>query len=64
MAAAYVQADRSTPLIAVDTARFAGVGAWRPGYSGHAATAVLSALRPKAIAPIAFTGTDIRVPST
>ena len=33
MAAAVVQVDRSTPLLAVDTKRFDGVAAWSPGNS-------------------------------
>jgi putative ABC transport system permease protein len=61
MAAAFVQADRSTPLIAVDTHRFAGVAAWRGGYSSTPLPTLLSALTPREHAPIAFKGTDIRL---
>jgi hypothetical protein len=61
MAAAFVQADRSTPLIAVDTARFAGVAAWRPSYSGRSLPDLLSALTAQQPAPMAFTGTQLQV---
>jgi hypothetical protein len=61
MAAAFVQADRSTPLIAVDTTRFAGVGAWRDSYSHTSLSELLTALRASQPAAIAFTGTDLRL---
>ena len=60
MAAAFVQADRSTPLIAVDTARFAGVAAWRRGYTDLPLAKVLTTLTPPHPTSIAFTGSDLR----
>ncbi len=59
MAAAVVQADRSTPLIAVDTNRFEGVGAWRPSYTRTPLTRVLATLRAAGPASIGFTGTAL-----
>jgi hypothetical protein len=61
MAAAYAEPDQSTPMIAVDAARFAGVGAWLPGNAGRPLPAVLAALDPDRPAPVAFTGTRLRL---
>lgn len=64
MAAAVVQADRSTPLIAVDTTRFAGVGAWRPGYTATPLRQALATLRAQRPASISFTGTALALDVT
>ena len=46
MAAAVVQVDRSTPLLAVDTHRFAGVASWPAGDADAAVHTVLADLVP------------------
>jgi putative ABC transport system permease protein len=61
MAAAYVRADRATPLLAVDTARFAGVAAWRANYSRTSLDDVLRALRPVHRPPLLVTGSRLRL---
>jgi hypothetical protein len=61
MAAAIVQVDRSTPLLAVDTARFAGVAAWAPGNSATQLSAILRKLAAPAQRSLAFTGTELRL---
>ncbi|MGH2873564.1 MAG: hypothetical protein ACRDL5_14025, partial [Solirubrobacteraceae bacterium] len=60
MAVAYTNADQLPPLIAVDTARFASVGAWVPGNSSIGLTSVLRRLAARA-APVTVTGTRLRL---
>jgi putative ABC transport system permease protein len=60
MAVAYTNVARLPPLIAVDTARFASVGAWLPGNSSTPLRSVLHRLGARA-APVAVTGTRLRL---
>jgi len=60
MAVAYTNADRLPPLIAVDTARFASVGAWVPGNSPAPLSSVLHRLGAR-VAPVTVTGTRLRL---
>jgi putative ABC transport system permease protein len=60
MAVAYTNRDRLPPLIAVDTARFASVGAWVPGNSSVPLPSVLRRLGLHA-APVTVTGTRLRL---
>ena len=61
MAVAYTNADRVPPLIAVDTARFASVGAWVPGNSSAPLPSVLHRLVGGRRAPVTVTGTRLRL---
>jgi putative ABC transport system permease protein len=61
MAAVYVQNGRSTPLLAVDTERFAGVAAWRDNYSSTPLSQVLNTLRGADTPSIALTGDRLRL---
>jgi putative ABC transport system permease protein len=60
MAAAYTDVGHLPPLIAVDTARFASVGAWVPGNSSASLTSVLHRLAPR-VTPVTVTGTRLRL---
>ena len=60
MAVAYTKVDQLPPLIAVDTARFASVGAWVPGNSSASLASVLHRLSAHA-APVPVTGTRLRL---
>ena len=60
MAVAYTKVDQLPPLIAVDTARFASVGAWVPGNSSASLPSVLHRLGVRA-APVSVTGTRLRL---
>ncbi|MGH8860241.1 MAG: FtsX-like permease family protein [Jatrophihabitantaceae bacterium] len=61
MAAAVVQATGSTPLIAVDTDRFDGVGAWQSGYSSTSLPAVLRELASPAAKSLSISGDQLRL---
>lgn len=61
MAAAFVQPQESTPLLAVDTARFAQAATWRRGYSAQSLSTILAELNPARPPSIAFTGTQLRI---
>ncbi|HEY2796214.1 MAG TPA: FtsX-like permease family protein [Micromonosporaceae bacterium] len=61
MAAAFTDPGQSTPMLAVDTARFDGIGAWLSGNAGRSLPAVLAAVAPVRPAPVAFTGTRLRL---
>lgn len=60
MAVAYTQAGHLPPLIAVDTARFASVGAWVPDDASVSLPSVLHRLSPRTV-PITVTGTRLRL---
>jgi putative ABC transport system permease protein len=60
MAVAYTNVDQLPPLIAVDTARFAAVGAWVPGNSSVPLSSVLRRLGARA-APVIVAGTQLRL---
>lgn len=60
MAVAYTNLDRLPPLIAVDTARFAAVGAWLPANSSLALAKLLHRLSDHA-QPVTMTGTRLRL---
>ena len=60
MAVAYTNVRRLPPLIAVDTARFASVGAWVPGNSSVPLSSVLHRLGAR-VAPVTVTGTRLRL---
>lgn len=60
MAAAYTHVAPIPPLIAVDTARFASVGAWVPGNSPVPLSSVLHRLG-AGVAPVTVTGTRLRL---
>jgi putative ABC transport system permease protein len=60
MAVAYTNVDGLPPLIAVDTARFASVGAWVPGNSSVPLPSVLHRLGAR-VAPVTVTGTRLRL---
>jgi hypothetical protein len=60
MAAAVVRTG-GTPLLAVDTARFAGVAAWRPSYSSTPLSALLPRLGRAGTASMAFRGTRLQL---
>lgn len=59
MAAAFVQASRSTPLLAVDTARFSGVAEWQSSYSVTPLRTILKSLAAPQSPSMAFTGDRI-----
>ncbi len=61
MAVAYTQVNQQPPLIAVDTARFASVGAWVPGNSSAPLPSVLHRLAGGRAAPVTVTGTRLRL---
>lgn len=61
MAAAVVQVDRSTPLLAVDTKRFAAVAAWTSNNSDAGLHTILADLVPRTAAPIEVTGEALRL---
>jgi putative ABC transport system permease protein len=61
MAAAVVRVDRSTPLLAVDTARFSGVAAWPDHNSSSDLTAVLAGLVPSTRPSIALPQPELRL---
>ncbi len=61
MAVAYTNVARIPPLIAVDTARFASVGAWVPGNSSTPLPSVLHRLAGGRAAPVTVTGTRLRL---
>jgi len=61
MAAAYTDVDQQPPLIAVDTARFASVGAWVPGNASPSLPSLLQRLGDGRPAPVAVTGTELRL---
>ena len=61
MAAVFVQNGRSTPLLAVDTDRFAGVAAWRDNYSSTPLSEVLDTLRGAASPSITIAGDRLRL---
>jgi putative ABC transport system permease protein len=60
MAVAYTTADQLPPLIAVDTARFASVGAWVPGNASAALPSVLHRVGAREL-PVTVTGTRLRL---
>jgi len=60
MAVAYTNSDGLPPLIAVDAARFASVGAWVPGNSSASLSSVLHRLG-AGVAPVTVTGTRLRL---
>ncbi len=60
MAVAYTKGDNLPPLIAVDTARFASVGAWVPGNASASLSSVLHRLGARP-APVTVTGTRLRL---
>jgi putative ABC transport system permease protein len=60
MAVAYTNRDRLPPLIAVDTARFASVGAWVPANSPVPLSGVLRRLGARG-KPVTVTGTQLRL---
>jgi len=60
MAVAYTNVDGLPPLIAVDTARFASVGAWVSGNSPTPLASVLHRLGAR-VAPVTVTGTRLRL---
>ncbi len=60
MAAAVVQVDRSTPLLAVDTKRFVGVGSWPSGNSSAGLHAILNNLVLQAPPPIDLTAAAVQ----
>ena len=61
MAVAYTNAAGVPPLIAVDTARFASVGAWVPGNSSAPLPSVLHRLAGGRRAPVTVTGRRLRL---
>ncbi len=61
MAVAYTSVGQLPPLIAVDTARFASVGAWVPGNSSAPLPSVLHRLVGGRAAPVTVTGTRLRL---
>jgi hypothetical protein len=61
MAVAYTNVDGLPPLIAVDTARFASVGAWVPGNSSASLQTALHRLAGGRPAPVMVTGTRLRL---
>jgi hypothetical protein len=61
MAAVRVQGGASTPLLAVDTSRFAGVGTWRDNYSVTPLMQALRTLRASAEPSIPFRGVQLRL---
>jgi hypothetical protein len=61
MAVARVQAAQSTPLLAVDTKRFAGVAAWHSNYADTPLQAVLAELSAGQPPSIAFRATFLRL---
>ena len=62
MAVAYTNPDQQLPpLIAVDTARFASVGAWVAGNSPAPLPSVLRRLAGGRAAPVTVTGTQLRL---
>ena len=61
MAAAVVQVDRSTPLLAVDTKRFDGVAAWSPGNSNVGLHSILTGLVPAPRPSIDLSDTALRL---
>ncbi len=61
MAVAYTEINQQPPLIAVDTARFASVGAWVPGNSSAPLPAVLHRLAGGRAPPVTVTGTRLRL---
>jgi putative ABC transport system permease protein len=60
MAVAYTNRDRLPPLVAVDTARFASVGAWVPANSSVPLSDVLRRLSARG-KPVTVTGTKLRL---
>jgi hypothetical protein len=60
MAVAYTSVDQLPPLIAVDTARFASVGAWVAGNSSAPLASVLHRIAAR-VAPVSVTGTRLRL---
>ena len=62
MAAALVDVGNSTPLLAVDTARFTGVATWRSNYSATSLPTLLQTLVPRqSPPPLAFSGQALRL---
>jgi hypothetical protein len=62
MAVAYSNVDQQLPpLIAVDTARFASVGAWVAGNTSAPLASVLARLAGRRAPPVAVTGTRLRL---
>ena len=61
MAVAYTQVNQQPPMIAVDTARFASVGAWVPGNSSASLPSVLHRLAGGRAAPVTVSGTRLRL---
>ena len=61
MAVAYTQVNQLPPLIAVDTARFASVGAWVPRNSSDSLPSVLHRLAGGRAAPVTVTGTRLHL---
>ncbi len=61
MAVAYTNVDQLPPLVAVDTARFASVGAWVPGNSSASLPSVLRRLVGGRAAPVTVTGARLRL---
>jgi putative ABC transport system permease protein len=60
MAVAYTNRDRLPPLVAVDTARFASVGAWVPSNSSVPLPSVLHRLGARG-KPVTVVGTQLRL---
>ncbi|MGH2886400.1 MAG: FtsX-like permease family protein, partial [Solirubrobacteraceae bacterium] len=61
MAVAYTNVAQLPPLIAVDTARFASVGAWVPGNSSVPLSSLLHRLAGARAAPVTVSGTRLRL---
>jgi putative ABC transport system permease protein len=61
MAVAYTNVDGLPPLIAVDTARFASVGAWVRGNAPVPLRSVLDRLAARRPAPVTVAGTRLRL---
>ncbi len=61
MAVAYTTVDPLPPLIAVDTARFASVGAWSSNNASNSLPSVLDRLSGGRAAPVTLTGTRLRM---
>ena len=61
MAVAYSEADQLPPLLAVDTHRFAGVGAWVAGNTSAGLTGVLHTLAGHRPAPVVAHGSALRL---
>jgi putative ABC transport system permease protein len=61
MAAAVVRVARGTPLLAVDTARFADVAAWAKGNARPPLHTIMSSLQPVLSPPVDVPGDELRI---